>query len=149
MSARLSARKLAANVGEGLRPILTRADLARAAKEVERRFGQELSAVDAEAMSAGEREFITRSLIRLAEARRRFGMEPYYPFDDSEYHRLEPFPISEQRRGAAYGRIDRRDSQRTGLAEVVAEHDAGKRADDGDRYTVGNIRVEYVDGLEL
>lgn len=92
MTARLSARKLTTEGGYVCRPILTKTDLARAVKELERRFGKGLTVVDADAMSAREREYVARSLIRIAEARCRFGVEPFYPFDESEYHLLMPFP---------------------------------------------------------
>jgi hypothetical protein len=79
MSARLTARKLIAGIGSVDRPILTRTGIRKAVADLERRFGRGLAGLKANEMSQGERDFLAQEIIRIAQARYRFGFTPFFP----------------------------------------------------------------------
>lgn len=106
MTVTISARKLTAGAGVVCRPILTRAAIDKAVKELQRRYGRDLAGINPDAMSQCEREVVAREIIRIAEARISFGMEPCCPLHPAEADSLMQFPYLSDRRYGIASRVD-------------------------------------------
>lgn len=92
MSASASARKLVVYAGCACRPIVTRSNIGRAVKGLRRRYGRDLTGIDAAGMSQRERDELANELIRIAYARYRFGLEPFYPIEPEDVYLRMPYP---------------------------------------------------------
>jgi hypothetical protein len=93
MSARLTARKLIAGIGGVDRPILTTAGIDLAVRDLERQYGKGLSGLNAGDMSQRERDISAQAIVRIAQARYRFGLTPFEPIEPGEIFIVDGVPL--------------------------------------------------------